>query len=148
MPSDKKILLVDDSEEQVIFISRVLEDNGFEYKVARNGNEALEAIKKERPLLIILDIMMPGKSGLNVLQKLKQDEDLKSIPVIIASGATEATGINLTTGQKDESRKESDEVALRFGEIISAKLSDLKPNAVLEKPVNPDVLIAKIKELI
>lgn len=148
MADDRKILLVDDSEEQQIFLSRILEDHGYEYNVAANGQEAIELIKQNPPSLVLLDIMMPGKTGLNVLQFIKRDEKLKPIPVIIVSGAAEITGVSLKTGQADFSKSDMDIVAQRFGEVIHGQLEDFKPAGLVEKPVNPEELIFKIKKFL
>ena len=90
--------------------------------------------------------MMPGKTGLNVLQFLKGDAKLKSIPVIVVSGAAEITGVDLTTGEQDETSGE-DIVAQKFGEVIHEKLQQFKPDGIVEKPVDPDLLVSTIKKL-
>jgi CheY-like chemotaxis protein len=145
MPESKKVLIVDDSEDQVIFSSRIVEDLGYEYKVANNGNEALETLKTYTPDLILLDIMMPKKTGLNVLKKLNANPDQKNIPVIIVSGASDVTGVKMTTGDEESRENYGDEVAIKFGQVIKDTLDELKPDGFIEKPVNPEELIAKIK---
>ncbi|HEX8994102.1 MAG TPA: response regulator [Candidatus Paceibacterota bacterium] len=79
------ILVVEDEE----FLGRVLVDNlateGFEVRVATDGEQALEEIKKESPALILLDLLLPKKDGFTVLEKVKGNTDLKMIPVIVLS---------------------------------------------------------------
>ncbi|GMR18316.1 MAG: hypothetical protein BMS9Abin33_0723 [Gammaproteobacteria bacterium] len=148
MSDSQKILVIDDSEDHILFTSQILEDNGFQYTVARNGSEALEALQKERPALMLLDILMPKKGGLNVLMKMREDADLSSIPVIIVSGSDGITGIDMTTGQQQAPKSYGDDMARSFGEFIRDKLEELKPDAYIAKPVDPSNLVAKINELL
>ena len=77
MSDRHRILIVDDSDEVVAFYTEVLEANGYEYAVARNGKEAIEAMKASPPELVLLDIMMPSKSGIAVFQQMKKHQDLE-----------------------------------------------------------------------
>ncbi|MCD6331413.1 MAG: response regulator [Thermoplasmata archaeon] len=76
----KKILVADDEPEIVDIVKRMLEDE-YEVITAYDGKEALEKAKKEKPDLILLDILMPKLDGWETLKKLKEDEELKNIPV-------------------------------------------------------------------
>jgi DNA-binding response OmpR family regulator len=80
-----KILLAEDDK----FISRAYKDGlkraGFEMVLAHDGKEAMAKIETEKPDLILLDLVMPGKNGFEVLTDLQMDEELKTIPVIILS---------------------------------------------------------------
>ncbi len=88
-----KILLAEDDE----FISLAYKDGlgrmGFEVVVASDGIEALEKVKKERPDIILLDIIMPRKNGFEVLTELKADPKFKKIPVIVLSNLGQDTDI-------------------------------------------------------
>lgn len=88
---DKKgrILIVDDLEFNRDLLSEVLEGTGYDIVSAESGNQAFEIIKKERPDLILLDLMMPEMNGFEVLERLKKDKKLRDIPVIIISAANE-----------------------------------------------------------
>ena len=78
-----RVLVVDD-EAEIRELCRVnLEFEGFEVVEAANGAEALEAVRRQRPDLVFLDLMMPGVDGWDVLHELKSDDDLSSIPVIL-----------------------------------------------------------------
>lgn len=148
MSDSYEILIVDDSEEQILFVSQILEDNGYTFRIARDGEEALKAIADKPPSLIILDIMMPRKTGLNVLKKMKEDPTLNAIPVIVASGASQATGVDITTGEEKPKESYGDDLARGYGELIREKLETYPPDDYLEKPVDPPVLIKKIKKLL
>ncbi len=70
-------------------MSTVLEDNGAEVITAFDGNQALEMARAEKPDLMTLDITMPGKSGIEVFEILRNDDDLVNIPVCIMTGKPE-----------------------------------------------------------
>ncbi|MBK9391190.1 MAG: response regulator [Bacteroidetes bacterium] len=81
--SGKTLLLVDDSEPQIIQLSDILIEEGFKLQVARNGREALDSIKKVIPDAMILDLQMPDVDGFEVLKEIRNLEETKSIPVLI-----------------------------------------------------------------
>src|SRR5689334_15267332 len=78
-----KILVVDDEEHIVMILKDSLEFSGFQVVTAFDGKEALEAIAREKPELIVLDIGMPKVDGWEVCRRVKADEATKHIPVII-----------------------------------------------------------------
>ncbi len=80
-----KLLVIDDDP---VFLEGYLfkfEMEGFNVVLARNGKEGLEFAKKENPSVILLDILMPGMNGLEVLRKLKEDPATRDIPVVLAT---------------------------------------------------------------
>lgn len=77
----KKIMIVDDDEDMVEIISMVMDKEGYEVVTALSGEKCLEMAPVEKPDLIFLDIMMPGLDGWRVLERLRQDESTKDIPV-------------------------------------------------------------------
>ena len=83
-----KILVVDDEKDMVDATKMILEMEGYEVVVAYDGDEALQKVDAEMPDLILLDQMMPGKSGIEVCKILKSQAKTKHIPVLIftASG--------------------------------------------------------------
>ncbi len=80
----KRILVIDDERDTVRLTKKILEDEDFDVISSYDGNEALEIIEQKYSEidLILLDIMMPEKSGFSVLEDLKNDERFKNIPVI------------------------------------------------------------------
>ncbi|MBB3210578.1 DNA-binding response OmpR family regulator [Rhodopirellula rubra] len=80
-----KVLLVDDDAEIVETVSYALESAGYEVIVARDGNQGLALAERENPKLMILDMMMPKRSGFLVLEKLRRELDLP-LPVIMITG--------------------------------------------------------------
>lgn len=83
-PSRKKILIVDDEPINNLFLSELLEEH-FDLTQVENGDDALATIDKDRPDLVLLDIVMPGKSGLEICKTLKNNASTASIPVIFLS---------------------------------------------------------------
>ena len=81
-----KILLVDDEPSIIKMVGKRLEVEGYQLAVAMDGEEALAKIKAAPPDLIILDLMLPKISGLDVCATLKEDEVLRTIPVIAYTG--------------------------------------------------------------
>ena len=90
MNSTQKVLVVDDSQLIHRLIAARLKSLGVQLLDARNGQEGLRVAKREKPDLILLDITMPGLSGFEVCQKLKQDSATHDIPVIFLSGLDES----------------------------------------------------------
>lgn len=80
------IVIADDDDMNCVLLSKVLEDLGCKVKITSNGQEALDAIEKKLPDLIILDSTMPVLNGEEALHKLKSDSRTKNIPVVIATG--------------------------------------------------------------
>jgi CheY-like chemotaxis protein len=81
-----KILIVDPDPQVVLMYQDILQHNNFMVLTARDGPTALEAAARERPLLILLEIRMPGMDGFEVCRRLKADPDLKNILVVILTG--------------------------------------------------------------
>ncbi len=78
----KKVLIVEDNELNMKLFNDLLEAHGYATIQTRNGVEAVELARKHRPDLILMDIQLPEVSGLQVTAWLKDDDDLKHIPVI------------------------------------------------------------------
>ncbi len=78
-----KILIVDDEPFMLRLIQYHLENAGYEMIKARNGREAIEAVARENPCVVVMDAMMPNVDGLTALRELKQDPTTRAIPVIM-----------------------------------------------------------------
>ncbi len=87
----KRILVVADEADIRIFLSNLLDARGFELIEAGNGTEGLKIAETMKPALIILDVMMSNKEGIQVYHNLKKDETLKMIPVIMLSAIDRKT---------------------------------------------------------
>jgi len=99
----KKILVVDDHEDNVEVLRARLESRGYEVEGAMNGQEALDAVSRWCPDLVLLDVMMPDMDGLEVVKRLKANPALPFIPVIMqtALDSTERMVAGLEAGADD-----------------------------------------------
>jgi CheY-like chemotaxis protein len=95
--TNKKILLVEDEPLLVNLYKEAFENRPHLLSVAETGNEALEAVSKDRPDLVLLDILLPGINGFEVLRKLKESPKTKNIPVIVLT--------NLGSEETDKDRQ-------------------------------------------
>jgi CheY-like chemotaxis protein len=117
------VLVVDDEPDAREFIGTVLSDAGATVIEARDGEEALEMARRERPDLITLDITMPRKTGAEVYEEMRQDPDLRSIPVCIVSG-------------QPELRK------VIYQRVVPP------PDGYLDKPIHEDNLLLSVRKIL
>lgn len=127
----RKVLVVDDDPDVRLFSVTVLEENGYSPLEAANGEEGLKMIKKEKPELVILDVLMPRQSGIRLYRELKTDKSLKDIPIIILSGIAKKTFLR------------SQKALTEFGGKAVPE-----PKVYLEKPVEPEVLADEINKIL
>lgn len=103
MDKAARIMIIDDDSDYLFTMETFLNRNGFETLTAENGQEGLDLIEKERPDLIILDVMMQSiYSGLEICKRLRSNPDLKDIPIIGISGMGNALGVRLDKWGDDE----------------------------------------------
>src|SRR5213594_3381180 len=81
------VLIVDDNEDNVQILITSLLKRGYEVRIARDGSSALASVRQQRPDVILLDVMMPGMDGMQVLDHLKLDPKTASIPVVMVEAA-------------------------------------------------------------
>ncbi len=121
----RAVLVVDDDPDARDFLATVLRDHGFSATTARDGTEALAMIEQARPDLVTLDISMPEKSGVAVYRKLKEDDQLKTIPIIIITGISDD-----------------------FKSFISSRRQVPPPEGYISKPVEVDPFVAMVRNLL
>jgi len=88
-----KVLIVEDSHTQAILLESLLEENGFEVSVAYDGAEGLSRLKKDKPDLVISDILMPEMDGYELCRKIKEEDDFIGIPVLLLTQLDEPEDI-------------------------------------------------------
>ena len=98
-----KILIVEDMESVVTLLRSLLEREGFQVTVAQDGLEALEAVRRDKPDLVLLDLILPGLDGLEVCRRIRHDPLTAHLPIIILSGKEEEADkvIGLEIGADD-----------------------------------------------
>jgi two-component system phosphate regulon response regulator PhoB len=134
MARRKKILVVDDERDLVEMIGMNLTRNGYEVLSAHDGKTALEMARKQRPDLLILDVMMPGMSGQDVTMALKSDPETAVIPILMLTAKAEETDIivGLSMGADDYVTKPFSMKVLvaRVGAVLRRKAA-AEPSAVM-----------------
>ncbi|OGY76107.1 MAG: hypothetical protein A2445_04025 [Candidatus Jacksonbacteria bacterium RIFOXYC2_FULL_44_29] len=114
----KKILIVEDEQSLLKLLELNFKSSGYEVFKAINGEEAFAVAMREQPNLILLDILLPGESGINVLERLKKNEKTKAIPVVMLTNFNEPERI---------------EQARKKGAVDYLVKSSNDPSTVLEK---------------
>jgi DNA-binding response OmpR family regulator len=118
--SKKKVLVVDDSPTAMFMVTTILKREPYDLVKAHDGQQAIEVAAAERPDLILMDVVMPRKTGFEACRELKQREDTKSIPVILVT--TRGEGENVEAGFESGC------------------------NDYITKPINAQELLAKVRD--
>jgi len=120
--TDKKVVVIDDEEDLTTYFSTILEEHGFSVRTANNAERGENLIREDPPDLICLDLLMPGKTGINLFIRLrKKDESLRDIPLIIISGIKEQINVD-------------------WKDVVSRSKVRV-PDGFIEKPVTPQRLM-------
>ena len=90
----RRVLIADDEPNIVTALEFLLQRNGYEVQVARDGEEALHLIEAEKPDLVLLDVMMPMRSGYELCQRIRERDDLRHIKVIMLSAKGRDVDVN------------------------------------------------------
>lgn len=122
MPEKKKILLVDDEPDLAQLVSLRLKAAGYEVQVAYDGQQAIDQVKKSRPDLVILDLMLPKIDGYKVCRLLKFDERTRTLPILIFTARAQVEDVTLAT--------------------------ECGADAYLTKPFDAEALLSKLAELL
>lgn len=86
----KKVLLIEDEPNIIEAVSFILSRDGWEVKTHSNGHDAMDAVRARAPDLIILDVMLPGKSGFDILQDIRADAVFADTPVLMLTARGQA----------------------------------------------------------
>ena len=116
------VLIADDEANIVISLEFLMQREGHRVTIARDGDAALEVIRRERPDLVLLDVMMPGRSGFEVCQAVRADEALANVKIVLLSAKGRDTDL--------------------------AKGSALGADAYMTKPFSTRELADKVRELL
>jgi two-component system phosphate regulon response regulator PhoB len=87
--AQERVLVVDDEPDIVALVAYHLAKAGYRVSTAANGDDALETARRERPALLVLDLMLPGMSGFDVLEQLRRDENTRGIAVLMLTARKE-----------------------------------------------------------
>lgn len=117
-----KILIADDEPNILVSLEFLMKREGFDVSVARNGVEALAAIREQQPELVLLDVMMPGKSGFEVCQEVRADDALRGVRILMLTAKGRDTDV--------------------------AKGLALGADAYMTKPFSTRELVQKVREML
>ena len=126
----KKILIIEDEPDILTYLTAVLEDHGFQAFTVSDQMGVVEAVLAGDPDLILLDVMMPRRSGVSIYKELRSLPQLSAIPVAIISGFS----------------PQGDAMASGFRRMLSDK-NIQPPSAFVDKPVDRGALIAMARRL-
>jgi DNA-binding response OmpR family regulator len=118
----QKILIADDEPNILISLEFLMKREGFEVVLARDGQEAIDAIVRERPALVLLDVMMPVKTGFDVCSEVRASETLRDTIIVMLTAKGRDTDV--------------------------AKGLALGANAYMTKPFSTNELVQKVRELL
>ena len=124
----KKILVVDDEPDTVAYLTAILEDNEYAVCSAHNAEEAMEVLNKEVADLILVDVMMPGTSGLSLIRQVRSHPAYARLPVIVVTGNAEVS--------HDRFQSYLDRFHARH------------PEGIVEKPFDPARLLKMVEALL
>ena len=151
MANKTKIVMIDDEADLCFMVKGNLEDTGsFEVVTTSKPQEAEDIIRRENPDLILLDVVMPGRSGQEVVASLKKQNDLKKIPIIMVSGKGEM----VFDKRKNEFKwLPNNPMAQSRGKLPDAKGAEALSEAYgvndyVSKPFNTDLLVQVINDVL
>lgn len=87
----KKVLVVDDSKTELMFLTDLLTKNGFTVKTAENAEDAFRRLAEEKPELILMDVVMPGQNGFQLTRAISRDPLYSDIPIMICTSKSQET---------------------------------------------------------
>lgn len=117
----KKVLVVDDSKTELMFMTDLLQKNGFVVRTAEGADDAFRRLAEEKPDLILMDVVMPGQNGFQLTRAISRDPKFADVPIIMCTSKNQET--DRVWGMRQGARD------------------------YVTKPVRPDELLAKIKAL-
>ncbi len=81
----KKVLIVDDSKTELMFLTDLLQKNGFQVRTAENADEAFKRLTEDKPDLILMDVVMPGQNGFQLTRSINRTPEYTEIPIILCT---------------------------------------------------------------
>jgi CheY-like chemotaxis protein len=128
MATTKRAVVIDDQPDICNYIASILTEHGLEASTAHDATEGEALIRANPPDLICIDLMMPGRSGVQLFARLKGDEATKHIPLIMITAIKEKLNIDW--------------------QEIAKGLHARRPDAVIEKPVDPVRLMRTVEDVL
>jgi CheY-like chemotaxis protein len=146
----KTVLVVDDDNNTRRFLTVALEENGYEVVTAQDGDDGYRKVEEAIPDLILLDVMMPKKTGFSLFKQLRRKEEYKDIPVIMLTGVAGVLEEEDAQAEGDtfESPFDSLREGLRRGIAKMREEGIIRPDRFIDKPIDPEELIESVRGII
>lgn len=127
--TSRRVLVVDDDPDIVDYFGSLLEDDGFEVASANRAATALDEVDRFRPDLVVVDVALPGRSGLDLLVTLRRHPEWRRLPVVVVTG--------------------NDVVVQDECQSYLGSYSDVRgPDGILAKPIAADELLSMVRALL
>ncbi len=127
-PVGRRILVVDDDPDILDYLSSLLEDHGYAVRTAASADAALAALPEFAPHAVLVDALMPGRSGLDLLVRVRRDPSWEHVPIVVVTGSD--------TILEDDCQS-----------YLGSHHGVRGPDGVLGKPVDPGALLAVVRHL-
>ena len=124
----RRAVVIDDEPDLTAYISSILEEHGFQVRVANDATTGEKLIREAPPDLVCLDLMMPGRTGITLFSRLKRDETTKDVPVVMITGIKEKLNIDWAE--------------------IAGGLKAHHPEGFVEKPIDPVRLMRVVEDVL
>ena len=128
MGAKRRAVIIDDEPDLARYISSILADHDFDTKTANDARSGEDLVRETQPDLICIDLMMPGRSGVQLFSRLKGNEATRDIPLIMITGIKEKMGIDWAN--------------------VAGGLSARRPDGFIEKPVDPVRLMRVVEDVL
>jgi len=128
MTEPRQVVVIDDEADLCRYIASILEDHGFDARTAQDAVTGEELIRESPPDLICIDLMMPGRSGIQLFARLKGDEATRDIPLIMITGIKEKLNVDWAD--------------------IAKGLRTRVPEGFIEKPIDPVRLMRVVEDVL
>jgi len=146
----KTVLVVDDDDNTRRFLTVALEENGYEAITAADGDEGYKKIQEMIPDLILLDVMMPKKTGFSLFKQLRRSDEFKGIPVIMLTGVAGVLDEDDAQAEGDTFESPFDSIRERLRKGIAQMREEGvdRPERFIDKPIDPEELIEAVQSII
>ncbi len=124
----KCVLIVDDDPDTVAYVTSLLEDHGYTTRSAADAGRALRALEGFSPDAILVDVLMPGRSGLDLLVTLRNDLRYRNVPLVVVTGMDQILEHDCPS-------------------YLTSQHGVSGPDAVLGKPIDPKALLAVLAHI-
>ena len=122
--TNKTAVVIDDEVDLTTYLASILEEHGFAVRTANDARSGEDLIREAPPSVVLIDLMMPGRTGIQLFVRLRGDETTKDIPLVMVTGIKEQLGID-------------------WGDIVD-KYKTRQPDGFVEKPIDPERLMSVV----